>query len=139
MSEKTKLVKLYPQSKRNGWVLRTYTVTGGKNPIRFKGISGWYEVAQSLAEQLALVPQQDRYPISRNGARAFLIARDEDHAKELDAEVAEILKEKDEEAKGTASTPIRVHRPGSKTTATAEGGEDKPAPRRRRGRSTTAE
>jgi hypothetical protein len=113
-----KLVKLYPYNKQFGWVLRSYTLTNGKNPIRFRGTtgsikSGWYEVEDDFAEELSKVLQQDRYP---EGPKAFMVANDREHSADLDRKIAERLAGKNEK-EGNAEAPIRIHRPGLKTEA----------------------
>lgn len=121
MAQETKLVRMYPYSKRNGWVMRSFTLADRKNPKRFRATAGWYEVPATMAAELAKVPQEDRRP---KGIKAFVVADDIKQAKEIDAEIAEAMNEKDDEEKGTADAPIRVHkRPGARASAGGTDGE----------------
>lgn len=110
----TVLVRLYPYNKRMGWVMRSFTHTDGKQSLKFVATRGWYEVSEQVADELAKVPQQERFP---RGHRAFMIARTADEARELDAQVDESLHKEVAETVGTADTPVRATRPGLKESA----------------------
>ena len=102
------LVRLHPYHPPLGYVLRTLTTLDPPN--RFQEKSGWYDIADDVAEKLRKIPQQDRYP---TGPRAFMIAEDAEEAREMDEAFQNmILKARKEEPVGTPDAPVK--RPGAK-------------------------
>lgn len=125
----SKLVRLYPHNPRRGHVLRTYLdpqLGGRRGGMKFLGSRGWYEVSDEVAEELEEV-RQKRY--DKRSPKAFMIADDADHAKELEAELVD---DEDEDAQvGTADAPVKAARPGKRKTATKKKGSAKPRTRRK--------
>lgn len=136
----SKLVRLYPRHPQLGFVLRSYTILEPQ-PLRFLEHRGWYEVDDEVADLLADVPQQERYP---TGPKAFMIASDKSEAKAMEERARDaVLKARREETVGTVDEPVKTStpRPGAKkraTVAVEDDGEDEaptPKPRTRKKKS----
>lgn len=114
-----KLVKLPPYSKRHRFLLRRVVILNPRM-IRFIAERGWYRVEDDVAEAVAELHQIDGDPMS---PKAFLIAKDEEEAKQIDARIAKLLRPKEEDSVGTADAPISAERPGRKKTQEQEAEE----------------
>lgn len=113
----SKLVRLKPYAARLGHVLQNYTITT-PTPMAFKAKQGWYEVSDEIAARLAKVPQQARHP---KGPRAFMVANDKEHARQLDQELREEMMEAQtgRDTTGTPEAPLKMERPGKRARSTA--------------------
>lgn len=111
----TKLVRIAPYNPRQGFVKQRHTIMKPR-PMRFVEAAGWYEVDEEIAALLAEIPQEERKP---GGLKAFLIADDSEHAKQLEYAIRNAARRNEAIQVGTTDEPIRAARPGTKAAATA--------------------
>ena len=102
------LVRLYPYNPAQGFVLRTYTLINQK--LKFVEARGWYEVSADIAKVLEGIPQESRKP---RGPKAFMVAKDKEEAKKLDADLRVLLRKPEEDSVGTIEEPVPM-RPGKR-------------------------
>jgi hypothetical protein len=104
----SKLVRLYPRDPERGWLIQTYL--DPQMGLKFLAARGWYKVSDDQAEELKAVRQKH---YDARSQKAFLIADDSDHARELEETVLRDP-EAEEENIGTIEAPVETKRPGSR-------------------------